>query len=86
MKVKCPKCGAEVPLVRFGFGWVAHCCGEIICNSRDSSGKLFVACSECNRGGNGDDKDKCSCGFRVKKWNGLGCYLGILLEGLEVKP
>jgi len=33
MKVKCPKCGAEVPLVRFGFGWVAHCCGEIIYNS-----------------------------------------------------
>jgi len=41
---------------------------------RDSGGKLWVACSECDRGGNGLDKDKCSCGWRVKRFNGLGCF------------
>ena len=42
-------------------------------------GALWVACSECERGGNGSDKDKCSCGWKVKKFNGLGCFLGKLL-------
>jgi len=32
MKVKCP-CGAEVEVVRFGYGYVAHHCGRIIYNS-----------------------------------------------------
>jgi hypothetical protein len=42
-------------------------------------GKIMVACSECDRGGNGSDADKCACGWRVKRWNKMGCYLGVLL-------
>ncbi len=45
----------------------------------DSEGKLWVSCSECERGGNGSDKDKCSCGWKVKRWNGLGCFIGTLM-------
>lgn len=52
---------------------------------RDTKGLLWVACSECERGGNGTDKDKCSCGWRVKRFNGLGCFNGRLLACLEVK-
>ncbi len=36
----------------------------------------YVYCHECNRGGNGDDKDKCSCGWQIKKETSLGCFLG----------
>ena len=43
---------------------------------RDDKGKLWVACSECERGGNGSDKDKCSCGWKTKRFNGLGCFCG----------
>ena len=43
----------------------------------DSNGKTWVACSECKRGGNGDDENKCSCrGSQSKKFNGLGCFSG----------
>lgn len=49
---------------------------------KDDKGRLWVACSECDRGGNGHDKDKCSCGWKVKRFNGLGCYLGTLLEAI----
>lgn len=42
----------------------------------DVHGRHWVACSECNRGGNGSDKEKCSCGCKVKRWNKQGCYLG----------
>lgn len=52
---------------------------------KDTKGLLWVACSECERGGNGSDPDKCSCGWRVKRFNGLGCFgKGTLLKGLEV--
>jgi hypothetical protein len=47
---------------------------------KDKKGRWWIACSECNRGGNGNDKDKCSCGWQVKKFNGSGCYLGTLIE------
>ncbi len=50
----------------------------------DSRGALFVDCSECNRGGNGNDKDKCSCGWKVKRGKNGGCFLGDLIKGLEV--
>lgn len=50
----------------------------------DSKGKLFVDCSECTRGGNGADKDKCSCGWQVKRSNGSGCFLGDLLPDLSL--
>ena len=54
-------------------------------SKRDSRGMLFVDCSECRRGGNGSDQDKCSCGWRVKRSNKSGCFLGHLIEGLEAK-
>jgi len=50
---------------------------------KDSNGKLWVSCSECERGGNGTDKDKCSCGWRVKRFNGLGCFVGGLIDDLK---
>ena len=50
----------------------------------DTKGKLYVDCSECERGGNGSDKDKCSCGWQIKRgWQG-GCFLGTLRAGLTV--
>jgi len=52
---------------------------------RDKKGRLWVACSECDRGGNGNDPDKCSCGWRVKRFNGSGCYLGTLIEEEQAK-
>jgi hypothetical protein len=46
-------------------------------NSKTTSdGKRWVACSECDRGGNGSDKDKCSSGWQVKRFNGMGCFSG----------
>jgi hypothetical protein len=39
--------------------------------------KRYIFCHECNRGGNGNDKDKCACGWQVKsKRNKAGCYIG----------
>ena len=52
-------------------------------SKRDTRGALYVDCVECNRGGNGNDKDKCSAGWRTKKGNKGGCFLGELIEGLE---
>ena len=46
----------------------------------DNRGRISVACCECDRGGNGSDPDKCSCGWKVKKWNKMGCYIGILMS------
>jgi len=44
----------------------------------DNKGKLYVDCTECTRGHNGDDKDKCSSGWQHKKKHLFGCFLGIL--------
>ena len=53
---------------------------------RDSKGLLFVSCAECARGGNGEDKEKCSCGWKEKSGkSGRGCFAGRLMEGLEEK-
>jgi len=49
----------------------------------DTKGKLFVDCSECTRGGNGDDPDKCSCGWKHKRGRKGGCFIGTLMPGLE---
>jgi len=54
-------------------------------SNKDDGGKLWIACSECNRGGNGEDKDKCSSGWRIKRWNHLGCFLGTLIKKLSGK-
>lgn len=54
-------------------------------SERDTKGKLFVDCSECERGGNGNDKDKCSAGWRIKKGKNGGCFVGQLINGLYVE-
>jgi len=36
--VICPHCGAEVPLIQYGGGWVAHCCDRIIYNGDERPG------------------------------------------------
>ena len=47
---------------------------------KDARGCLWVSCSECERGGNGSDKDKCACGWKIKKFNQLGCFSGALMD------
>jgi len=34
---------------------------------KDSRGHIYVDCSECERGGNGSDPDKCSAGWQTKR-------------------
>ncbi len=48
-------------------------------SEKDSKGRLWVACSECDRGANGDDKYKCASGSKKKKFTGFGCFSGSLL-------
>jgi hypothetical protein len=45
----------------------------------------WTACDECNRGGNGNDKDKCACGWQITEPNGLGCYIGSEIVG-QIRP
>jgi len=52
---------------------------------KDTDGKAWIACCECRRGGNGDTALCCSSGAKCKKWNGLGCFNGLLLQDLEIK-
>ena len=40
----------------------------------DKDGRLFVACSECSRGGNGDKS--CSAGWNIRRYHGEMCFLG----------
>lgn len=47
--------------------------------------KDMTYCHECNRGGNGNDDDKCACGWKVTKQSTLGCFLGTPIVG-EIKP
>jgi len=47
---------------------------------KDAKDILWVACSECERGGNGSDEDKCSCGGTCKKFKRTGCFSGGLME------
>lgn len=51
----------------------------------DDNGKRWTACCECNRGGNGNDKDKCSCGWQSIEWDKRGCFLGSAIVGEPVK-
>jgi len=46
----------------------------------DIKGNLSVDCSECERGGNGTAKDKCSCGWKTKRPKHGACYIGDLME------
>lgn len=63
--------------------------GEMIAkfSEKDSRGAVHVDCSECNRGINGNDKDKCCAGAKpkYKKGGKGGCYLGELIDGLKIK-
>ena len=42
---------------------------------------MWVACHECNRGGNGNDKDKCACGWTRTEETPFGCFLGSPIVG-----
>lgn len=53
-------------------------------SEKDSRGVLNVACCECERGGNGNDKDKCSSGWKTKKWNYMSCFSGTLIKGVTI--
>lgn len=53
-------------------------------SEKDSRGMLCVDCTECERGRNGSDKDKCSSGYRYKKGHQGACFMGELIKGLEV--
>lgn len=48
----------------------------------DNAGRLYVDCTECVRGANGSDKDKCSAGAKHKKGHRGGCFGGTLLKEL----
>ena len=50
----------------------------------DQKHRLYVDCTECDRGHFGLAKDKCACGWKTKKPKTGGCYLGTLRVGLEV--
>jgi hypothetical protein len=52
---------------------------------KDKDGRVFVDCSECERGGNGKAVDKCSCGWQKKRGRQGGCYLGTLMYGYTAK-
>lgn len=52
---------------------------------KDNKGMLWVACNECERGGNSSDKDKCSCGGKCKRFKGTGCFTGTLIEKYKNK-
>ena len=52
----------------------------------DKNGRRWTACFECNRGGRGNDKDKCACGHRSTKPDGSGCFMGTPIVGEPRKP
>ncbi len=52
----------------------------------DNKGRVYVDCSECERGGNGGAQDKCACGWQTKRGGKGGCYLGTLIGGLRNEP
>jgi len=45
----------------------------------------WTPCHACNRGGNGNDKDKCACGWQRTEPSDLGCYCGAEIVG-EIQP
>ncbi len=53
-------------------------------SGKDTSGKEYIDCSECERGGNGSDKDKCSSGYKHKTGGKGMCFMGELISGLEI--
>jgi len=51
----------------------------------DDRGHLHVDCAECERGGNGSDKDKCSCGWTVTVGGQGGCFIGDMLKDMTME-
>lgn len=49
----------------------------------DNRGLLHTDCTECERGHNGSDVDKCSCGWKQKK-PGLGCFIGTIIPSVDL--
>jgi hypothetical protein len=47
----------------------------------DTNGRLWVACSECEGGGNGKEEHKCSGGWNVRRYNKMGCFSGREIGG-----
>lgn len=54
---------------------------KMLASHYDTRQKLFVDCSECERGGKGDQT--CSSGWTIKTKNRGGCFCGDLLEPLK---
>jgi hypothetical protein len=52
----------------------------------DKHGRQWTACFECNRGGRGNDKDKCACGHTSTTPDGKGCFCGTAIDGEPRKP
>lgn len=50
----------------------------------DNKGKLYVDCTECTRGVNGTDEDKCLCGYKTKKPQSMGCFIGEVLPSIDL--
>lgn len=50
----------------------------------DNKGKLYVDCTECERGKNGNDEDKCSAGWRIKKPKSGGCFIGTIMLDIDL--
>lgn len=48
----------------------------------DSKGRLYVDCSECERGGYGSDADKCSSGHDIRTPRRGGCFAGSIIPGV----
>lgn len=46
----------------------------------------WIACAACNRGGRGNDPQKCASGWQVTEFNGLGCFLGTPIIGEHRQP
>ena len=53
-------------------------------SGKDSKGKIYIDCSECERGGNGSDIDKCSAGWKFKKGGKGMCFIGTLMQKYEI--
>jgi hypothetical protein len=47
-------------------------------SEKDSRGSIYIDCTECKRGFNGEKS--CSAGAKNKKGNVGGCFSGNLLE------
>lgn len=59
--------------------------GKKMYSCYDSKGKLWVDCTECERGKNGTDDSPCSSGYKVTKGNTCGCFAGTMIEGTTTK-